>query len=553
MKNSICILLMAAGIITTHPAISNNIKREAARVSKATVYLRGAQLTCTSEFTAVPGINEFIFEGVSSVMDVSSLQASAKGDITIMDVKYQTQLNERPVNVITSPIDKQLKSAGDSLVMLNFEIEELNEQLQSLVTEKNIILNNRLIKGESNRDTLEMFKEAINFLRSRLNNISTESTQLKKKLFYRNENKTVLQNRINELTRIRQAGVNPPKESVPVVVVMAYSEIATPAKVSISFYVDRAAWVPVYDLRANTNGKIDLNYKAEISQQTGMDWKNVDLTLSTGNPALNTQIPVLHPFYLNFVQHHRKKFNQEILSLQGVSKAAAAETREEANKDEMMLDARTMADFTNPREGMIQTEYDIKIRYNIPNDDGMHIVTIQNKSLNVDYKHSSIPKLDMNAYLIAELDDLDELNLIAGNSRIYFDGNFIGKSLLNPDAFTDTVKLSLGKDRGIVVNRKKLKDKTKERILADEKTVSVTYEITIRNTKSSSVTLDLYDQIPVSSDPNIKVSLIDGDGSELTEESGMLSWKMNLKSMESKKLRFSYEVKMPKAASLAGL
>lgn len=553
MKNSIYVLLMAAGIIITHPAISNNIKREAARVSKATVYLRGAQLTCTSEFTAVPGINEFIFEGVSSLMDVSSLQASAKGNITIMDVKYQTQLNEKPVNAIISPIDKQLKSAGDSLVMLNFEIEELNEQLQSLVTEKNIILNNRLIKGESNRDTLEMFKEAINFLRSRLNNISTESTQLKKKLFYRNENKTVLQNRINELTRIRQTGVNPPKESVPVVVVMAYSEIATPAKVSISFYVDRAAWVPVYDLRANTNGKIDLNYKAEISQQTGMDWKNVDLTLSTGNPALNTQIPVLHPFYLSFVQHHRKKFNQEILSLQGVSKAAAAETREEANKDEMMLDARTMADFTNPREGMIQTEYDIKIKYNIPNGDGMHIVTIQNKTLNADYKHSSIPKLDMNAYLIAELDDLDELNLIAGNSRIYFDGNFIGKSVLNPDAFTDTVKLSLGKDRGIVVNRKKLKDKTKERILADEKTVSVTYEITIRNTKSSSVTLDLYDQIPVSSDPNIKVSLIDGDGSELTEESGMLSWKMNLKSMESKKLRFSYEVKLPKSAQLAGL
>jgi uncharacterized protein (TIGR02231 family) len=553
MKNSIYILLMAAGISTTHPAISNNIKREAARVSKATVYLRGAQLTCTSEFSAIPGINEFIFEGVSSVMDVSSLQASAKGDITIMDVKYQMQLNESPVNVTNSLTGKQLKSAGDSLVMLNFEIEELNEQLQSLATEKNIILNNRLIKGESNRDTLEMFKEAINFLRSRLNNISTESTRLKKRLFYGNENKTALQNRINELSRIAQSGVNPPKESLPVVVVMAYSEIATAARVSISFYVDRAAWVPVYDLRANTNGKIDLNYKAEISQQTGMDWKNVDLTLSTGNPALNTQIPVLHPFYLSFVQHHRKKFNQETLSLQGVSKAAAAVTREEANKDEMMLDARTMADFTNPREGMIQTEYDIKIRYNIPNDDGMHIVTIQNKALNADYKHSSIPKLDMNAYLIAELDDLDELNLIAGNSRIYFDGNFIGKSVLNPDAFTDTVKLSLGKDRGIVVNRKKLKDKTKERILADEKTVSVTYEITIRNTKSSSVTLDLYDQIPVSSDPNIKVSLINGDGSELTDESGMLSWKMNLKSMESKKLRFSYEVKMPKSAHLAGL
>ncbi|MBP6334888.1 MAG: DUF4139 domain-containing protein [Bacteroidia bacterium] len=553
MKNKIHLLFILAGILQMNTAHCDNTKKETANVSSVTVYLRGAQLTCTSDFLAMPGINQFIFEGVSPTLDPNSLQASAKGNITIMDVKYQIKYNENKNPSTTKASDKFIKIANDSLVMLNFEIEEMNEQLQGLATEKNILLNNRLLKGESTRDTLEMFKAGISFLRERLTNINNESIAIKKKLYYKNDSKLALEKRIQDLNRINQAGEVPVADAVPTIVVMAYSEVQTNSKVSVSFYVDQAAWLPVYDLRASAGGNIDLAYKAELRQQTGMDWKNTNITLSTGNPALNTQKPELTPFYLSFVQNFRKKINNENRELMSKSTQGAAAVEMESSKDEMQLDAKTLAAYTDEREGMIQTEYDIKMKYSIPHDDQFHIVVIQNKALKSNYRYSVVPKLDVNAYLMAELRDLDDLNLIPGSSRIYFDGSYIGKSVLNPDAFSDTINLSLGKDRSIVVQRKKLKDKTRERVLADDKTISITYELSIKNNKSGSVTMDLTDQIPISQDPNIKIVLIDGDGSKLTEETGLLKWQLSLKSMESKKIRFTYEVTMPKSKGLAGL
>lgn len=552
MKKETLHLLIVAFVLISSPVFSDNVRSEEATVSKATVYLRGAQLHCSSDFITQPGINQFIFEGVSPFLDPNSVQASAKGNITIMDVKYQTRYNEIPPKSNPSQTDRILLQVNDSLVMLNFEIEQMNEQLQSYNTEKNILLNNRLLKGESLRDTLEMFQEGIAFLRARLSDISNESTLIKKKLYFKNNDKQALEKRIQDLKKINQSGQAPQKESVPTIVVMVYAEAAGNAKVTISFYVDRAAWLPTYDLRANTNGTIDLNYKAELSQQTGMDWKNVVLTLSTGNPALNTQKPVLNPFYLSFVRNYRSKIKEENRELMAGS-AATSVHEGDMSKDEELLDAATLANFTDEREGMLQTEYDIKLKYSIPNNDELHMVVIQNKNLNSTYKYSAVPKLDMNAFLMAELTDLDELNLIPGSSRIYFDGSFIGKSVLNTDAFNDTINLSLGKDRNIILKRNKLKDKTKQRILSDEKTISTTYELTVKNSKSNNITLEVFDQIPLSQDPNIKISLIDGDGSTLNEETGLLTWTIPLKAMESKTIRFSYEIKLPKSKGLAGL
>ncbi len=553
MKNKFLLLLLLAGILSAQSVFSENVKTEEAKVSSATVFLRGAQLTCNSDFLALPGINQFIFEGVSPNLDPNSLQASAKGNITIMDVKFQTRLNEVPSKENPNQIDQTIKMVNDSLVMLNFEIEQMNEQLQSFTTEKNILLNNRLLKGESTRDTLDMFKEGIVFLRARLSDISNESMILKKKLYYKNDTKQSFEKRIQDLNKINQAGKTPIKESVPTIVVMVYAEIQTNAKISVSFFVDRAAWLPTYDLRANSDGSIDLNYKAELRQQTGMDWKNVSLTLSTGNPALSTQKPILNPFYLSFAQAYNKRLQNESRDLLSIAPSLEGAKAADIETDELMLDAPTLAAYTNQREGMIQTEYDIKLKYNIPHDDEMHVVSIQQKSLKGKYQYSAVPKLDMNAFLVAELVDLTELNLIPGNSRIYMDGSFVGRGVLNPDAFKDTINLSFGKDRSIVVNRKRLKDKTKERILVDEKTISTTYEITIKNNKAGTINIDLTDQIPVSQDPNIKITLTYGDGSELNDETGLLSWKLNLKSMESKTIRFSYEVKLPKSKGLAGL
>ncbi|HRH64996.1 MAG TPA: DUF4139 domain-containing protein [Bacteroidia bacterium] len=549
MKNKLIYCIVFFFPFFTHDANGDNIRSVKAQVSRATVYLRGAQVSCTSDFTVLPGMNQFVFEDISPALDQKSIQASAKGNLVIMDVKFETKYNEGKKNPSTKLYDKALKSANDSLVMLNFEIEELNEQLSGLATEKNILLNNRLLKGESLRDTLDMFKDGIEFLRQRLINIGTETTTIKKKLFYRNEKKQMLDSRIADLNKIKTAGEEPVQESTNTIVVTAYAEAPAAAEVSVTFFVEQAAWLPAYDLRANSNKTIDLFYKAELRQQTGMDWKNVSLTLSTGNPSQSTVKPELSPFYLSFIQNIKGKYENEMRETQA---AAAYHDLQKSSKDEI-LDAPTLAAYTSENEKMIQTEYDIKLKYSIPNDPNIHVVAIQNKTLKSTYKYSAVPKLDLNTYLLAEINNWGEMNLLPGNSRIYFDGNYLGTSALNPEAAVDTLSLSLGRDRAILLSRKKLKDKTKERVIIDEKSITLTYEITVRNTKSFAIALDVTDQIPISTDPDIKIALIDGDGSELNEETGMMIWDVSLKANESKKLKFTYEVRVPKNKRLAGL
>ncbi|MCX6290906.1 MAG: DUF4139 domain-containing protein [Bacteroidetes bacterium] len=544
MKKRIASIVAVLQIIAMTPAVAGSVKTTTAHVNKATVYLSGVQLTCTSEFQLSPGINELVFEGVSAGLDQNSLQATAKGNIVIVDVKFQTRYNEPVKKESTKLFDKAMKQANDSLVLLNFEIEELNDQLQGLLTEKNIILNNRIIKGETLRDSLPVFKDGVDYLRARLINISTESIRLKKNLHFKNEARQLLENRIVLIGRVHEGGEAPLQEAVNSIVVTAQADAATIVPVTISFFVNQAAWLPSYDLKANNNGTIDMTYKAELRQNTGMNWNNVALTLSTGNPSVSAQKPELSPFYLSFLQAYRDKYKDLSKKSSGLeySLPGVANAKEEIN----LQNELSLPDFTTVNEGMIQTEYEIKLKYSIPNDDNMHVVAIHNKTLASNYAYSTVPKLDASAYLVAGITDWSDMNLLPGNARIYFDGNYIGKSFINPDAATDTLLLSLGRDRNILVSRKKVKDKTKERVLVDEKIISVTYEIAVRNNKSTAITLDVTDQIPLSSDPNIKVVPGDNDHATYHAETGELTWRLSLKPNESKKIRFAYDVKIPK-------
>ena len=198
-------------------------------------------------------------------------------------------------------------------------------------------------------------------------------------------------------------------------------------------------------------------------------------------------------------------------------------------------------------------EYDIKLPYTIPSDGRTHFVAVQTKDIPVDYAHFAVPKMDKDAFLVAKITNWDELNLVSGAANIYFDGTFVGESYINSNNLTDTLDITLGRDKNVVVTRIKQKDKTREKIVGEDKVKTVTYEITVRNTKSSSSTFNLQDQIPVSQNKEVVVSLVEASGAVLSEDTGILNWKMNIKPKETKKITITYSIAFPKTKLLAGL
>ena len=546
--------------LTINAKSANTFK---AKVEKATVYLNGAQLFSSHDVVLAQGVNDIIFEGVSPLLQAPSLQASGKGSFTIMEVKFDAIYPE--VAAVVKPSTKKLKAlqlVGDSIMEIQLQLDEITDKMAALQTEKNILLGNRLIKGETKRDTLNLFKDAMDYLRTRLNNLNAETYKLRREQNNRSQLMTDLLERQSNLNaiinQVENNGATTPQATYRIIV-SVLADQATAGSISVNYFVAQAGWTPEYDLRADNNtNKLQLTHKARITQNTGIDWNNALLTLATGTPMQSTIKPDLAPAYLSFYNAYQKEQKKRTLEKNAPQTLSFNEslcsTGNVKNLDiDDAKDATFSFDWTSVSDNILNTEYDVRLRYNIPADGKQHLVAIQTKDLKTNYNLSSVPKMDASAYLLAKITGWEDLNLIPGNSRIYFDGSYIGESYIDPNTTNDTLVLSMGRDKGIVINRKKLKDKTKEKVLLEEKTITVTYEIMIKNTKSVAAELHIDDQIPLSSNPGIVVKLTDSSKAKYNEETGKLEWDINLKPKESRKISFTYEVKIPKDKIIAGL
>jgi uncharacterized protein (TIGR02231 family) len=181
------------------------------------------------------------------------------------------------------------------------------------------------------------------------------------------------------------------------------------------------------------------------------------------------------------------------------------------------------------------------------------VVDIRKYDVKADYLYASAPKLDNDAFLLAKVTGWEEYNLLPGEANIFFEGTFVGKSYIDPTSVKDTLSVSLGRDKRIVVKREKLKDLTSRNFIGSTKKESYAYEVTVRNTKSESIKIVLEDQIPVSQNSQIEVNMLEYVGAKYNKDSGKLTWEMELKSNETRKLTYKFEVKYPKDKQVSGL
>jgi uncharacterized protein (TIGR02231 family) len=164
-----------------------------------------------------------------------------------------------------------------------------------------------------------------------------------------------------------------------------------------------------------------------------------------------------------------------------------------------------------------------------------------------------VPKLDRDAFLMGKVADWEELNLLPATAKIYFDESYIGVTVVDPVTTRDTLYLNLGRDKSIIVKRMAIKEKSREQVIGDYKIVTKTIEITVRNTKGIPLQFEIEDQVPVTADNTIKITMEENDATFYNEATGKLTWKLDIKPKDIKKIRFSYEIKYPKDKFLAGI
>ena len=176
----------------------------------------------------------------------------------------------------------------------------------------------------------------------------------------------------------------------------------------------------------------------------------------------------------------------------------------------------------------------------------MHSVTIREEEISCILKNYAVPRVDKDAYLLAEIADWQNLDLLPGDANIIMDDTYIGKSLIDPNTTADTLNLSLGRDKRLAVKRSLVKELSSLKTSGGNNRQTFTYELIVKNNKLTDVNLILKDQYPLSTIKEVEVKLEEAGEAMVNAETGVLTWKVSLKAGESKKIRFSYSVKYPK-------
>nr|WP_294860828.1 DUF4139 domain-containing protein [uncultured Fluviicola sp.] len=196
----------------------------------------------------------------------------------------------------------------------------------------------------------------------------------------------------------------------------------------------------------------------------------------------------------------------------------------------------------NQVEKDLRMEFQIETPFSVPSDDADHRVAIATYQMKADYEYHAVPKLDESVYLVAQISGWEKLNLLNGESNLYFDGTYIGKSFIDVNSSKDTLSFSLGKDKKIVINRKRSEEMSKTRLLGNRYKYEVTWDFTVRNNGGAAIPIIVKDHFPISINDDIKVKQGSYLGATLNEKTGILTWKFTTNKGETKQFKFDYQV-----------
>lgn len=520
-----------------------------AQIQSARVYNNAAELKHKTTAQIPSGTSEIVITNVANYLNESTVQIGVPKNVTVMSVQFTNAYVEEYDNNQDSPLVKPVK---EEIKKKETELKTLQNQLTAERKSVELLDKNQSMSNAQNFSVaeltklLEFYKTKRSELSNSINKLELQETALKEEL-------TALKGKLtfNETTS--------EKTSQGKLIVNVMSNEAGNIPLEISYLTNQATWQPSYEMRIDKiNAPINMLYKAQVQQNTGIDWKNVKLSLTSGPANQNTFAPVLNPWFLDYYTPvaYRSSRNDDVARASSTVTSKTIEGRPNASVIqtlqgqvpglEISSAPSTINDFTQINENQLNIAFDIDIPYTILSNGKQHSVALKDTQLPATYSYVTIPKLDTNAYLVAKIKNYGDYNILPGEANVIFEGMYVGKTFVNANTNEDELRLSLGKDQNISVTRTMINDKSGSKTLSSRKVQDFVYEISVRNNKKESISIIVEDQIPISSNSDIEVTLSDKGGAKVEDEKGKLTWNINLKSNETKKIRFGYQIKSAK-------
>jgi len=535
-------------IIALLPPFSPATARELtvdSSITEVTVYSDRALVSRQAQVELQVGEHSYLFDNLPARIDGDSLQVSGAGGAELRDVRHKT------VFLSDSP-DPTVQTTKMELEKLQDKQRELADQLDQAEAAKTFVkgmtahLTSSSVKQRPLQWDTQKWQSMLNFYREKLAILDQEiRTTLAKQRDVKKD--------IERVSR-KLAKLEPGKREKHQVQVVLRASKALPSELVLRYIVHGPSWQPVYDLRVNGNGKsLQLQYGAKIRQNSGEDWRQVALQLSTAKVNVSGTAPELQPWRVAPMPPPVRLRRQGIMK-KSMSKPST--TREAAPAP---LRPTIQAPPVTVHAQASSVLFAVGGRNTIAGDNNDHKVTIALHNLPAQFRYEAVPKLSPYAYLKAKINNNTEFPLLPGISQIFYDNQFIAKSRLKFVAPGESFWADLGVDESIKVERKRIKKYQKEQGVFSKETQWVyRYEINLKNRKGSPAKLIVHDQFPLSGHKQIKVALLkpnyvkDTDGLK-KNAMNFLQWHLELAPGAEKVLTLEYAVSYPQGMVVQGL
>lgn len=505
---------------------SENITQTQTKVEEVTIYRDGAQLVHRASVQLQEGRNRITFSGLASQLNTQSIQLKSDGDITLISVNTVRNPFTNPV------ISKQADSLNTLMSELKVEklqlegtIRNYGRQIEMLTSNLKLTSGNQRLSTSELQETLRFFEEQLTVIEK--NRITT---QLR------------LEQVVSEIERLELAIRRLSPRSINLHDAVAVIESPTTSMVNfeITYISGSATWFPSYDVRYTGNDNpLRITYLANIMQNTGLLWEDVQLTLSSAKPQQQNVKPELSPWFLDFIQPEKEADKAMMVRVRGLGAISAADYRTAAEEIRVLWS-----------DDILSFSYKIEPLYTIEPNNSLMTIRFNEETTEANYVHFTAPKSDQSVYLIAEIEDWQSLNFLGGIVNLYIDNKFLGRSIMHRDNIGDVLTLTLGRDESIVVNRKPQREFTSTNFFGNRVRQNFQYEITVQNNGRHQINLQVQDQLPVSSNEDIRVTKKQMSGSVTENEDGFIFWKLELNPNQTETIQFGYQIEYPRGRQI---
>lgn len=520
----LCCLLTTSALATDVPS----------EIKEVHVYPSGASIFRETTVILQKGQNTIRFYGISPSIDPNTIQLDADQKIGIQSISYQYDYL-KPVKP-----SQEISALQDTINAMEQRRNRINALQRVYTAEKQFLTNNAQLGNQQVSSQAEEYDKMAGVLRKRLREIELGMFRLEQQ---KGEIYQQIQRRQEQIAELQ--GMSPDKTGI--IELQLLANAAQNAKIELRYFVRNAGWRPIYEMRfSDVNSPIAIQYNAMVQQHTGIEWKDVKLVLSTSTPSVGSAPPTLHPWRLYYKSpRNYSNANQAILN---------SYSYEEKAKETSIRGGRTDGNTTLVEddveaevfENMVALEFQVPQSYSIASNQKDHLIKLKERDVDATFNYLAIPKLETEAFLVANITDWYKLNLLPGASNMFIGNTYVGQSYINPEMSNDTLAIGFGRDKMVQIQRQLLSRECKKGFIAGKQKHELQFEIVVRNLHKQKISLTILDQIPTSSIEEIEVEAQNISGAKREPTTGQLTWEEEVDAGATAKFTFSFTVKHPR-------